>query len=443
MTLPLRKYRVKDVREGLRQIKRELGEDAVIVSTSRLPHAEDGRNLEIAVAPSDSSSEFAHPPMPHAQTQAQAPVTQAPIEEDPSKAALVALVEDLAKQIRSLSSEVRHLRIREEMRAEQPAPAQAPAPAPRPEKPELPYHALESIRLGIKRIYQPQHTDNFGQTIAAIYEALSYRGVLEGHIEELIAWAFNADVEWELSPGVLHDVIEQQMIDRLETTPPLWETKSDKPEVAVFVGPTGVGKTTTIAKVAAHAKLVGNKRVGIICADTFRIGGLYQLETYADLVGVPIFAVSAPAELRLALSRLSDFDLILVDTMGRSPWAPAPSQGLAYEDFARACRDDFALRFEICMSATRTTADMVETVRSYARLQPASLVFTKLDESRRLGSILSTSFATELPVSHVCYGPRVPEDIASPDSQELVDWIMLGERPGSESAGEKLEVQGR
>lgn len=158
------------------------------------------------------------------------------------------------------------------------------------------------------------------QAITRLYQGLLSQGMLREHVEEVIARALAEHPEWAAYPGGLPESVEQQLARQITTAGPLWLSRSLRAEMAVLVGPTGVGKTTTLAKIAAHARLVGRKRVGIVCADAFRIGGAYQIETYARLMQIPMAVVSSFSEVREAVEGFGQLDLLLVDTTGRNPW---------------------------------------------------------------------------------------------------------------------------
>jgi flagellar biosynthesis protein FlhF len=289
-----RTFKVTDLREGLRTIKREVGDNAVILSTSRQP---DG-TVEMTVA-------LANEPK-------REPPTEAPIM-NPEQAEFVALTQmvvELKSQISSLASEVR--------RSDRQTPSTSVV-AVRKEQSTLSAGVLQDIRMAVARINDRGAEDTFARSVALMYEWLTRHGVLHGHVEELLAHAFAASEVWEEEPAMLHELVKREMEARIETTPPLWSSRAEGCEVVVLMGSTGVGKTTTAAKIAAHASVVGGKKVGLICADTFRIGAAYQVETYAELLNIPIRLASSMAELRTALQAFANFDLVIIDTMEHTP----------------------------------------------------------------------------------------------------------------------------
>jgi len=400
-----RTFKVTDLREGLRTIKREVGDNAVILSTSRQP---DG-TVEMTVA-------LANEPKPE-------PPTEVPAM-NPEHAEFVALTQmvvELKGQISSLASEVR--------RSDRQTPA-TPLAAVRKETPSLSAGVLQDIRMAVARINDRGAEDTFARSVALMYEWLTRHGVLHGHVEELLAHAFAASEVWEEEPAMLHELVKREMEARIETTPPLWSSRSEGCEVVVLMGSTGVGKTTTAAKIAAHASVVGGKKVGLICADTFRIGAAYQVETYAELLNIPIRLASSMAELRTALQAFSDFDLVIIDTMGRTPWGGtkhSDKQALAL-DKIRAVATEMGANpvFHLCLSVCTRVEDMIEAAANCDGVTPDALSFTKLDEARALGAIYSVARASGAPVSHIFDWPIVPENIQAPTAREIVGWVYRG-----------------
>ena len=162
-----------------------------------------------------------------------------------------------------------------------------------------------------------------------------------------------------------------------------------KPTVVVFVGPTGVGKTTTIAKLAANYSLAKKKNVGLITADTYRIAAVEQLKTYAEILGIPVTVAYTPAEVRSAVSSYSDKDLILIDTAGRSHRSRTQ-----FEELKALVAASGADEIYLVLSATTSYRNCREILDSYAFLMDYRLIFTKTDETPVLGIILNVKYLT-------------------------------------------------
>jgi flagellar biosynthesis protein FlhF len=217
---------------------------------------------------------------------------------------------------------------------------------------------------------------------------------------------------WRRTENVLTN-----LLDRYVRKP---EPKRSGSQVICLVGPTGVGKTTTLAKLAAQAVLVGKKRVALVTFDTYRIAAVDQLKTYGEILGIPVEIAFSPAEIRQKLDRLRDYDTVFVDTVGRSQQnAMQLSEIKAFTDAVSA--DEVFL----VQSATTRYDIMVEVTKNYLQAKPTALLFTKLDEARVYGPLLNLLLETGLPLSYLTNGQNVPDDIVTPKSGEIVQ-LLLG-----------------
>ncbi|MGO9147729.1 MAG: flagellar biosynthesis protein FlhF [Desulfomonilia bacterium] len=181
--------------------------------------------------------------------------------------------------------------------------------------------------------------------------------------------------------------------------------------VWIFLGTTGVGKTTTIAKIAARSVLSESRRVALITLDSYRIGAIDQSRIYAKILNIPFFSVTTPSELKSALNQLDSTELILVDTVGRSPFCTEYAhQLIGYFDGIRACR------FLLMPVATRDQ-EMDTITKTFSPLNVDRMIFTKFDEAHVAGSVVTHNLMHRTPISHITTGQRVPEDIepATPD----------------------------
>jgi len=197
--------------------------------------------------------------------------------------------------------------------------------------------------------------------------------------------------------------------------------------VAALVGPTGVGKTTTIAKLAANFRLREKRRVGLITVDTYRIAAVEQLRTYADIIDLPMQVVSSPREMREAVKRFHDLDLILIDTAGRSPRDEVKIREL--RAFLTAADVD---EVHLVLSSVAGQRALVHTARHFAAVGPTALVLTKLDEATGLGGVLPLVRASGLPLSYLTDGQNVPDDIETADPRRLAQLILAVDSPAGD-----------
>ncbi len=194
-------------------------------------------------------------------------------------------------------------------------------------------------------------------------------------------------------------------------------------KLVALIGPTGVGKTTTIAKLAANFRLREKRRVGLITVDTYRIAAVEQLRTYADIIDLPMEVVSTPKEMREAVDRLSALDLILLDTAGRSPKDDVRIQEL--KSMLNEAKPD---EVHLVLSSIAGTAGLKKAAQRFAEVGATSLVLTKLDEASGLGNLLPLLRSCDLPLSYLTNGQNVPDDIAPADSRNLSRTVLgMGE----------------
>ena len=193
--------------------------------------------------------------------------------------------------------------------------------------------------------------------------------------------------------------------------------------LVALVGPTGVGKTTTIAKLAANFRLREKRRVGLITVDTYRIAAVEQLRTYADIIDLPMEVVSTPREMHQAVARMADLDLILMDTAGRSPRDEVQIQELK-SMLAEAMPDEVHL----VLSSVASAKSLANTAEQFAAVGTTALVLTKLDEAASLGNLLPLVRSSRLPLSYLTHGQNVPDDIAPADAGRLAR-LILGIEP--------------
>jgi len=190
--------------------------------------------------------------------------------------------------------------------------------------------------------------------------------------------------------------------------------------VFAMVGPTGVGKTTTIAKLAARfAMQHGQRHVALISTDNYRIGAHEQLITYGRLLGVPVHSANDTAELQQLLHKLHDKKLILIDTAGMSQRDIDISQKLAHLSHPTS-----KIKPYLVLSANAQVATLDEVINVFKKAKPAGCILTKLDEAASLGGVLSAVIKHHLPIAYVSNGQKVPEDIKPARARELVDQTL-------------------
>jgi flagellar biosynthesis protein FlhF len=200
---------------------------------------------------------------------------------------------------------------------------------------------------------------------------------------------------------------------RVACTPACWERNGDRARRIAFVGPTGAGKTTTLAKIAARAQLEHGRRISLITIDTYRIGAVPQLASYAAILGVPLTVAQTPDDLAAALERTADADLVFIDTTGRSPLGGGVDALRPFME--RAGADEVYL----VVSATTRLTDSLRAAGSFAQLGPNRLCVTKLDETEDHSAVPILSEATALPLTWLGVGQEVPDDLDPADGKRM------------------------
>jgi len=190
-------------------------------------------------------------------------------------------------------------------------------------------------------------------------------------------------------------------------------------KVVAFVGPTGVGKTTAIAKLAARLALENRKKVILLTTDTCRIGAVEQLKTYAGLLGLPFRPITQASELSQAIQDLSQRDYILIDTAGHGQRDLG-----AMHELMQYLQESPDIERHLVLSATTKPLDMREVVDRFAICNPDRLLFTKLDETSTFGPIFNELVRTQKPLSYIADGQRVPEDFHAVRGDQIVDIVL-------------------
>ena len=375
----IKRFVAPDMRGALRRIREELGPEAVILSNGR---CDEG--IEVTAAIDDAAVSAA----PH-----------------PARASAVPMADTVIEAVKPTAKAA--------TRADAGGNARLLERRPSPQTVQLDT-VSEEVR-GLRSLLELQLSDlAFGDLArrqparAGLVRRLGSLGLTRSVAREL------ADAVPEgLEPGVAWKAALEGLAARLRTVP---TEPADIEGVVALLGPTGVGKTTTIAKIAArHVLRRGPRDVALVTTDSFRVGAHEQLRTFGRIMDIPVRVANDAAELRQSLDQFGDRRLVLVDTAGISQRDVRFAAQLNMLQSGSSC-----MRVFLVLSAASQWLALDETLRAFGGRHLDGAMITKMDESTGLGGVLSVLVRHSLPVAYVSDGQRVPEDLAPADAQRLV-----------------------
>lgn len=261
------------------------------------------------------------------------------------------------------------------------------------------------------------------QGLKMVYKVLLDNEVNEKYVNQILD-----DVEKVARSGSSMDLvlsnIYQKMILKFGQPKKIELSEGGLPKVVFFIGPTGVGKTTTIAKIASKFKVDMGKKVAFLTADTYRIAAAEQLRTYANILDTPLTIIYSADELNAAIERVDDFDLVLVDTAGFSH--KNENQREDVKHLIESLDEKYEKEVYLVVSATIKYRDLLEISDIYHEIADYKIIFTKLDETTTYGNILNVRMHSGAELSYVTDGQNVPDDIELFDTQKVVKQLLGG-----------------
>lgn len=265
---------------------------------------------------------------------------------------------------------------------------------------------------------EPEQSGN--KVVDLVIKQLIDSEVTEAHAKEIIDELTVKDDKQPID-NILANVY-QKIVLKLGGIQPLTAGEK-KPKVVFFVGNTGVGKTTTMAKLASLCTLDMKLKCAMFSIDTYRIAAIEQLKTYANILSAPMEVVYTPEEMAQSVEKFKNYDLILVDTAGRSHKSEEQKDDL--KQIIDSVKE-YETEVFLVVSATVKYADLLSIANTYGELFDYNLIFTKLDETNGLGSILNLKLDTGKPLSYVTWGQNVPDDIGVLDPQIIAKKLLGG-----------------
>ncbi len=384
--MEIKTYRAATMHDALAMVRRDLGPDAAVLHTREVPAGwlfgwlGGARQIEVtASAGVNVLSRLPRRAAPEAVALAPSTVSPHPPTPPPPLQPAPALPEEMKGQLTDLQEMLQEL--------------------------------CRQSRRGTQR--------DLPESLFRLFTDLIEADLSEEVSRELVERVRREAPDSELADSVLTKARVARLIEEeIPVAGPIAVTPG-RSRLVALVGPTGVGKTTTIAKLAANYRLKQKHNVGLITVDTYRIAAVEQLRTYAEIIDLPMQVVSTPREMREAVRRMSPLDLILMDTAGRSP-----KDGIRIQELKAFLTEAGADEVHLVLSSMASARSLQQTAEHFAAVGTNRLILTKLDEATGLGNLLPVLRSSKLPLSYLTNGQNVPEDIETAQARRLARLVL-------------------
>ena len=394
--MQLRRFTAEDISKALEKVKAELGEDAIILSTKKKRKKElDAKGFVSyteVVAAVDRKDSFKRstipPPSPAGRSYQEPKNDQGPV----SLTHLSDEIQEIKKALAHMSSMVQSLL--------EAGKNHGTVGKNQPSQPE----STREIEKALKGLKLDPAT--FQTLSASILSSFSQHPVTS---DQVASWLNNYIIK-HFNPGPLAE----------EANEPVWWA---------FIGPTGVGKTTTLAKIAARLKFLKKRKGVLVSVDSYRLGAIDQLSRYARLMELPLEIARTNKDLLRIFGSHRDKDFILLDTTGRNPFSSSHRTELE-----RIFDAVPGLMAQVMLCSTYKREDLMESIKFYKRFPAAGWTLTKTDETRSLAASLFPVIQAEIPLSYMTTGQRVPEDIIVPTGRKLSEKLLIPKDMAMDSA---------
>ncbi len=413
----IKKFVAATMKEATEQMKQELGPEAIILNTKKIANGKHfnflGKEmLEVTAAIDDQPVQRA-PSAPYQQS-------EATFNQLLQRAASIKGRDSAASNtFEGLKNVAEHFERRTPKTEER-------KPLPSSDRIEMRELKADMEEMKSTLVSIAEHFKYSNMPALPQYLQEAYRALVQNDVDEQIAADLVQVVYGKLDAAerdnkqAAEKCLLAEIAGLLKTSQPSKESVK-RSRVIALVGPTGVGKTTTIAKLAAIGKLVQHLNIGLISADTYRIGAIEQLRTFASIADIPMEVVYKPGDMASALKKFRTKDVVFVDTVGRNQRMKRELSEL--KRLIHVLEPD---EVHLVISAPTNKRTMFEIIEKFATLKPNRIILSKIDEAVALGSMLDIALHTQLPISFITTGQAVPDDIMLAEPDKLARMIYPG-----------------